>query len=137
MMRAWKQNQLRYHADTEREYRDFEAKLREQIAALRRVGGDMAGVTERLFELLRQSPAATNSREVESCRGKHPSPERTAVALKWAEVAADEARYYAALHDIWRQDLERGEIHHHITDDEVPPFKLPEGWTREDLRAPG
>ena len=55
------------------------------------------------------------------------------MALRWAEAAVDEARYYAALHATWRRDYERGGMGHHITDDEVPPFKMPAGWTEADL----
>ena len=136
MVGEWRRIQLRYHAGTERECRDFEGRLREQIGSLHRAGGDeqaMREVTDRIFGSLRYSAIAANSREVESWRSKPPSPERTAVALRWAEAAVDEARYYAALHATWRRDYERGGMGHHITDDEVPPFKMPAGWTVADL----
>jgi hypothetical protein len=54
------------------------------------------------------------------------------VALRWAEAAVDEARFNAALHGTWRRDYERGGMGHHITDDEVPPFEMPAGWTAAD-----
>jgi hypothetical protein len=135
-VRAWRRAQLQYHAATEAEYRDFDRRLHEQIGFFRQASGDVRAVTaatDRIFELLRTSPAAANSREVDSWRLKPPSPERTAVALRWAEVADDECRYYAALHGIWRRDYERGGVGHHITDDEVPPFRMPAGWTQADL----
>jgi hypothetical protein len=135
MLREWRRTQILYHESTEREHRDFEGKLREQTGSLRRTGGDVQAIqaaTDRIFALLQYSAAAANSREVQSWRGKPPSSERTAVALRWAEVAADEARYNAALHAIWRRDLERGGMGHHITDDEVAPFQMPDGWTPAD-----
>jgi hypothetical protein len=136
MVRAWRRDQRRYHADSEREYRVLAGALREQIGLLRRAGGDdrvVREATDRLFESLRLSAAAGNSREVEAWRRRSASPERTAVALKWAEAAADEARYFADLHAIWRRDLEGGGIGHWVTDDEVPPFRMPAGWTPADL----
>jgi hypothetical protein len=140
MVRQWRRTQLLYHASTEREHRDFENRLREQISSLHRAGSDdraVREVTDRIFGLLRNSAIAANSREVESWRSKPPSPARTAVALKWAEAAADEARYNAALHGTWRRDYERGGMGHHITDDEVPPFRMPAGWTAADLLGSG
>jgi hypothetical protein len=136
MVRQWHRTQVRYHATTEREYLDFERRLQEQVGSLDQAGGDeqeVRQVTDQIFGLLRSSAIAGNSREVESWRGKPPSPERTAVALRWAEAAVDEARYNAALHAIWRRDYERGGMGHHITDDEVPPFKMPADWTAADL----
>jgi hypothetical protein len=131
MVREWRRSQIQYRADTEREYRNFEKKLREQINLLHRAGGDVGAitrVTDRIFELLRESPVAAKSREVASWRGNPPSPERTDVALRWAEVVADECRFYAALHATWKRDYERGGMGHRITDDEVPPFRMPAGW---------
>jgi hypothetical protein len=135
-MRQWRQNQLLYHASSEREHQDFEKRLREQIDFLHQAGGDeraVQEVTDRIFDLLRLSAIASNSREVASWRGRPPSPERTAVALRWAEAAVDEARYHAALHGAWRRDYERGGMGHDIMDDEVPRFKMPAGWTEADL----
>ena len=134
--REWRRAQLRYHVDAEREHREFEARLRQQLGDQRRAGGDKRAVseaTDRLFASLRNSDLAANSREVATWRGRSPSPERTAVALRWAETAVDEARYNAALHETWRRDYERGVTGHHITDDEVPPPRMPEGWTTADL----
>jgi hypothetical protein len=140
MMREWRRTQFLYHATTEREARDLERRLREQIGSFHRAGGEelaVRKVTDRIFGLLGSSAIAGNSREVLSWRRKPPSPERTAVALRWAEAAVDEARYFAALHATWKRDYERGGTGHHITDDEVPPFKMPAGWTAADLLRSG
>jgi hypothetical protein len=101
MVREWQRTHLLYHASSEREHRDLERRLREQIGSLHRAGGDeraVRDVTDRIFGLLGSSAIAGNSREVESWRSKPPSPERTAVALRWAEAPVGEARYNAALH---------------------------------------
>jgi hypothetical protein len=127
MVREWRRTQLLYLAGAEREHRDFEARLREQIGDLHQAGSDERAVreaTDRIFGLLRNSAMAANSREVESWRSRPPSPERTTVALRWAEVAVDEARYNATLHGTWRRDYVRGGMGHHITGDEVPPPKM-------------
>jgi len=121
---GWRRTQLLYHASAEREHRDLAGRLREQIGYLHQADGDeqaVREVTDRIFGLLRNSTIAANSREVESWRSEPPSPERTTVAVRWAEAAVDEARYNAALHGTWRRDYERGGMGHHITDDEVPP----------------
>jgi hypothetical protein len=136
MMREWRRTQIHYHATTEWEARGLERRLREQIGSLHRAGGDERAVREmadRIFALLGSSAIAGNSREVQSWRRKPPSQERTAVALRWADAALDEARYFAALHATWKRDYERGGMGHDITDDEVPPFKMPAGWTEADL----
>jgi hypothetical protein len=136
MIREWRRTQLHYHATTEREARDLERRLREQIDSLHRAGGDeqaVREVTDRIFGLLGSSAIAGDSSEVQSWWRKPPSPERTAVALRWAEAAVDEARYFAALHATWKRDYERGGMGHDITDDEVPPFKMPAGWADADL----
>lgn len=139
-VRQWRRIQLRYHVSAEGEYRDLERTLRDQIRELHRAGGDEQAAHEasnRIFRLLRNSAIAANSREVESWRGKPFSPERTAVALKWAEAAVEEARYHAALHTTWRRDYEGGGNGHHITDDEVAPFTMPSGWTAADMLHEG
>jgi hypothetical protein len=136
MMREWRRTQFLYHATTEREARDSERRLREQIDSLHRAGGDERAAREaadRMFGMLGSSAIAGNSREVQSWRRKPPSLERTTVALRWAEAAVDEARYFAALHATWKRDYERGGMGHDIKDDEVPPFKMPAGWTEADL----
>jgi hypothetical protein len=56
------------------------------------------------------------------------------VALKWAKVAVAEATYEAALCERWAFDYEHGRLPHHVTDDEVKPFRMPEGWTKDDLK---
>src|SRR5262249_39923657 len=87
MLREFRQTRILYHAGAEREHEGIERKLREQINYLRQAGGDEGptkAVTDRIFGLLQYSAIAANGREVESWRGKQPSPERTAVALKWA-----------------------------------------------------
>jgi hypothetical protein len=136
MMREWRRTQLLYHATAEREARDFERRLRELIGSLHRAGGDERAereVADRIFGLLGSSAIAGNSREVHSWRREPLSAERTAVALRWAEAAVDEARYFAELHATWKRDYERGGMGHDITDDEVPSFKMPAGWTEADL----
>jgi hypothetical protein len=77
---------------------------------------------------------AARSREVEQWRQLPHSQKRVAIARKWAIVAANEAAYMAELHRRWEQDLEQGRPTHHITDDEVRPFAMPEGWTASDLK---
>jgi hypothetical protein len=90
--------------------------------------------TDHVFEMLRLSRVAANSREVTSWEAAPHSPERMAVALKWAKVAADEAAFEAALHERWGRDYDLGRMPHHITNDEIPPFRMPAGWTEDDLK---
>ncbi len=110
--------------------RPWSARLRAKIA---RIGNGNEDV-DRIFELLRTSPAASRSREVAFWEESPPSRDRTVMALKWAEVAANEAAYMVELHRRWRQDLARGLMPHHITAQEVEPFKMPMGWTPDDSR---
>jgi hypothetical protein len=76
--------------------------------------------------MLRSSAVAASSREVGRWRQEPESPERRAIALKWAKVAVDEAAYKRELHKRWRRDYERNAPPHHITDEEVKPFAMPE-----------
>jgi hypothetical protein len=118
-------------------YRAYETDLRAVIDRLllsQANGADGGEDTDRIFELLRTSRVASNSREVERSEREPHSKERTAVALKWARVAADEAAFDAALRDRWAIDYQRGRAPHHITEDEIPLFKMPEGWTEDDLK---
>jgi len=55
------------------------------------------------------------------------------VALKWGEVAADEAAFNSALHARWKRDLELGRMPNRIMENEVPRFSMPEGWSSDDL----
>jgi hypothetical protein len=135
--RVMLQHERVYNAEMLRLYRSYERRLRDEIDGLVRIQKDEGARrqdVDRLFEMLRASPAASNSREVESWGLAPHSPERTTVALKWARVAADEAAFSTALHELWEKDYEKGQSPHHIMDDEVPPFRLPPGWTEDDLR---
>jgi hypothetical protein len=117
--------------------RDFEVRMRVAIDRLRqsRPGTpDEQESADRIFEMLRLSRVAVNSREVGSWERALHSSERTLIALKWAKVAADEAAYHAALCERWAVDYDQGRTPHHITDDEVPPFSMPAGWKEDDLK---
>lgn len=117
--------------------RDYEAKLSGEIERLvqsQSGGPDGDESVDRIFETLRYSRVANNSREVESWARAPHSPQRRSIALKWARVAADEAAYYAALCERWAVDYGHGRTPHHIMDDEVPPFRMPAGWTEDDLK---
>jgi len=125
-----------YNTEMRQLNHDYEVKLRGAIVRLlrsRRESPDGRESADRVFEMLHLSRVARNSREVQSWERAPHSPERTEVALKWARVAADEAAYEAALHRRWERDYGRGRLPHHITDDEVPPFKMPADWTEDDL----
>jgi hypothetical protein len=117
-------------------HHDFEARLRAEIDRLQKRAGtsDEQGTADRVFEMLKLSRVANNSREVGSWEGAPHSPGRTLVALKWARVAADEAAYEAALCERWAVDYARGRMPHHIGADEVPPFRMPAGWKDDDLK---
>lgn len=130
-------NEMSYSAEQRRLYADAERRLRNEIDAFQRATeGDRTalGMTNRLFEMLRYSAIAANSREVEHWAKQPESPERQAVALKWAKAAADEAAFMSELHRRWVLDYERGVPPHHITNDEVKPFAMPEGWTSDDYK---
>jgi hypothetical protein len=126
-----------YNSEMEQLHGEAERRLRDQIDKLRRPeqgSRDEKEITDRLFESLGYSELANNSREVERWRKEPDSPERNAIALKWARVAADEAAYKRELHRRWRRNYERGVWPHHITADEVKPFAMPEGWTSDDWK---
>jgi hypothetical protein len=132
--------EMSYNSEQERLYADFERRLRTEIDAFQHAeesGGAGRELTDHLFESLQTSAIAANSREVERWSREPGSPERRTIALKWAKAAADEAAYMRELHRIWRQDFERNTWTHHITNDEVKPFAMPEGWTEPDLRWSG
>lgn len=129
--------EMAYNSEQERLYANSERQLRDEIEAFRRAkqsGRAGRELTDHLFETLQSSAIAANSREVERWRIQPESPERGTIALKWAKVAADEAAYKRELHRRWRRDYERGTPPHHITDAEVRPFAMPEGWTRDDWK---
>jgi len=129
--------EARYNSEMQGLHATAERRLRAEIAGLRPGSNDLLHErksTDRLFEMLRLSQVAGNSREVEAWRQAPHSPERRAVALKWAEVAADQAAYMVALHERWGEDYKRFRMPHHISDREVKPFEMPADWTEEDLR---
>jgi hypothetical protein len=119
-----------YNAEMQGLCEAHERELRAEIARIGRGSED----ADRIFEFLRTSRVATTSREVASWAKSPQSRDRTAVALKWAEVAANEAAYMASLHRVWGQDLSRDLMPHHITDLEIEPFKMPIGWSSDDLK---
>lgn len=132
--------EMAYNSEQELLYADYERRLRDEIEALQRSkesGGAGREMTNRLFETLKLSEIADNSRAVKLWRGGPQSPERTRMALKWAKAAADEAAYMNELHRRWRRDYERDIPPHHITNEEVKPFAMPEGWTIEDSKWGG
>ena len=116
---------------------EYGARVRASIVLLRHqadLGASEWAMTDHLFQLLRSSPVASGSKEVDRWREAPQSPERVAVALKWAEVAADEAAYQAALRAVWKLDYAKRRWPRHLRDDEVRPFRMPAGWTPEDLK---
>jgi hypothetical protein len=130
-------NEMSYNSEQERLYANYERQLRDEIDAFQRAkesGRAEREMTDHLFETLQSSAIAASSREVERWRRGPESPERKTIALKWAKVAADEAAYKRELHRRWRRDYERNTPPHHITDDEVKPFAMPEGWTSDDWK---
>jgi hypothetical protein len=129
--------EMSYNAEQERLYADFERRLRDEINAFQRANQSnhsQPESTDHLFEMLETSEIAANSREVDRWRRVAESPERRAIALKWAQAAADQAAYKSELHRRWRLDYERGKEPHHIPDLEVKPPAMPEGWTSDDLK---
>lgn len=117
--------------------RDHELRIR---AAIDQLAGSASGTpderasADRVFEMLKLSRVANNSREVASWRDAPHSPQRTAVALKWAKVAADEAGYMATLYERWAVDYAQGRPPHHVSADEVSPFRMPPGSTEDDSK---
>ena len=131
--RAMRHSEAAYNAEMLSLQENQERELRTEISRI--VKGDENA--DRVFVLLRTSRLANESREVESWVKSPHSSDRTAVALKWARFAADEAAYMASLHRRWGQDLARGLPPHHITDREIEPLRMPIGWTPEGSRLPG
>ena len=128
---------MSYNSEQERLYANYERQLRDEIVAFRRAeesGRAGREMTDHLFETHQSSAIAASSRDVERWRRQPESPERRTIALKWARVAADEAAYNSELHRRWRRDYERDAPPHHITDEEVKPFAMPEGWTSDDWK---
>ncbi len=126
-----------YNAEMLRLTHDYEGRLREEIHRLissQPREPDEGESADRIFELLRLSRVANNSREAESWEHAPHSRERTSIALKWGKVAADEAAYMGTLHERWAVDFNQGRMPHHISADEVPPFRMPTGWTEDDLK---
>jgi hypothetical protein len=134
--RAMLRSEAANDAEDRRLYLDHANRLRGEVERLRgRQGGEASpGDVDRVFEMLRFSPVANNSREVDSWAKAPHSAARTSVALKWAEVAAAEAAFHASLRERWSIDYERGRWPHHVTNAEVPPFRIPAGWTEDDLK---
>ena len=129
-LRSMLRSEASYNAEMQGLYEAHERDLKIEIARIGQGNGD----ADRVFELLRTSRVANASREVATWEKARRSPDRTSVALKWAEVAANEASYMASLHRRRGQDYERGLMPHHISDQEIEPFKMPAGWTPDDSR---
>jgi hypothetical protein len=127
---TWRRNQIAYHSEMAQLEKEFERRLREQVSVLEAMpsGHDRDRLADQIFDSLRLSRAAGNSREVDMWERKQQSFDRTNVALKWAKLAAEEAAYEAALHDRWRSDYERHGSPRHITADEIKPPDLPDDW---------
>jgi hypothetical protein len=126
-----------YSADMRTLNLDYEVRIRGEIDRLldsQASGPSGRETTDRVFEMLRLSRVAANSREVASWEAAAHGPERLSIALKWAKVAADEAAFKAALHERWGRDYDRGRMPHHITNDEIPTFRMPAGWSEDDLK---
>jgi len=125
----------RNNAEEIRLFGDFERRARAHIAAARQTlesGPIDKATVDRLFHDLNLPQVAGNSREVARWRVAPHSAERTSVALKWAETVADEAAFHKKLREIWDREYRRGVSPHHITNDEVEPFAMPEGRTEDD-----
>ncbi|MDG3006834.1 hypothetical protein [Paludisphaera mucosa] len=126
-----------HHAENIRLELERERRLRDAIeAALASAPDDRdasKAATDRLFETMR-STVAEKSREVDRWRDAPESPERRAVAVKWARTAAAEAAYMAELDRRWLLDCAWGLLPHHVTLGEVPTFVMPRGWTEADRK---
>lgn len=136
-MAQWRASQISYHAGSEADYADIDRRLRAAIARLRADDPGREGepaIADEIFNLLRVSATASDSRQVEMWRRASHSPERRGVALRWAVTTADEAAFHAACHRIWRRDLEAGRSPRTANEREIPPFSMPAGWTPDDLR---
>lgn len=125
------------NAENLRLYIALEGELRAEIDRLRDYDdGSPTEVetTNRLFELVRNSRYGNNSKEVDTWQKAPHSPERKAIALKWGDFSVGYATYMIEVHRLWAKDFEDGRWPHHVTDDEVKPFKMPEGWTQDDSK---
>jgi hypothetical protein len=135
--RVMLRHEASYNAEMRQLNHDYEVRIRGELDRLLHSqpgGPDGRESADRVFEMLRLSRVANNSREVGSWEHAPHSPVRMAVALKWAKVAADEASYEAALHERRAVDYAQGRMPHHVSDDEVPPFRMPDDWTEDDLK---
>jgi hypothetical protein len=135
-IREWRRDHVIYHSDMARLCKEHERRLREVAARIRRGenrDADDRDPTDAAFALIRLGLLGNNSREVDAWMTRPPSPERTAVALKWAEYTAAESGANAARHELWKRDLERGLSPRHVTI-EVPEPDPPSGWSPEDWK---
>lgn len=136
LWRAARQEMMRsriaYHTEEARLHLDYERRLRELIPRLNvavesgQIDGD---APDQAFKMVRSSWIASSDEEVRDWASRPPSPERTKIALKWANRAADLAAYEAACHDMWKLDYEQGRTAHHITNQEI---KLPDVVDEQD-----
>jgi hypothetical protein len=129
--------EMAYNSKQELLYANYEQRIRNEIGTFLRAeesGRSDKELTDRLFGTLQFSAIAARSQEVEHWRREPESPERRAIALKWAKMAADGAAYNKELHRRWRRDYERNTVPHHITDDEVKPFAMPVSRTSDDRK---
>lgn len=133
------QMEASYQLEMQRLNIEYEIRMRKNLEALQQAEpGSQAEeeLTDSILKDLGYSAVAGNSREVSRSRDAEQSPERKAIALKWAKVAADEAAFKSKFHALCRIHLEQN-LSSQITEAELPNFAMPEGWTSEDQRDPG
>jgi len=118
-----------YYAGEIRLYLDAERRIRDAIDAARDAAPEDRAATDRLFEAMRYG-VADKSREVDRWRDEPESPERRAVAMKWAKTSAAEAAFKAEANRLWWLESALGRP----PSDEVPYFTMPEGWTEADRK---
>lgn len=131
------QKEASYHAGMRQFHRDQEAQLRTLINELSDPQISEAKQRENVdhtFERLKLNYYGNNSREVSRWEDSPHSLERTAVALRWAKFTADESAYMAKVYEIVALDFAKGHMPHHITNDELPPLKMPDWWTAADSK---
>lgn len=134
--RAVFESERSYYVDMLRLHRESERAIRQDIASLLRThprqDPDPVLVAS-IFQKVRLGDSGGSSREVRRWADAPHSPERTAVALRWARLAADEATFQSAIYTRWVEDFNQGRWPHHISDDEVKPIKMPEWWSEDDV----
>jgi hypothetical protein len=80
------------------------------------------GLTDELLELLRTCRIAGH--EAEHWRTAPPSPERTAAALKWGRLAAEDEAFNAVMDEHTAQEIERGHINEvHFSEEDCEAFR--------------